>query len=245
MSKNDIVIQEINEKSSEVLAEIEARDYQPFRVADVDLDGNDLSYKDILFNEQAKSAFLGLLRVKDDFPSLGQSIDRDRWKSAFKTIKETCDMPLYALYGVEDDGTVAIQSIYPKKPSQDNMIRHRSIFASICRSLGETEIEFKLSDFGFDRRYDTFNLTLQEPKSIATGIDDMWNSGSAFIFNEMNFQHLPYLERLKCQNGMMTTDYGFKSRVDQKKHSIVKVGSIIPRARARLAIASTLSTPCS
>lgn len=231
MSKNDKTINEINEMSGAALAEIESREYKPFNVSDVDLDGNDLRHKEILFNSRSRRSFLELLRVRDDFPELGESISRDRWEAAFKVIKETRrDQQLYAQYGVEDDNSVVVQAIFPKKPSQDNVIRHRSIFASICRSLEETEKEFALSDFHFDRRMDSFDVTLQEPKPLLVGVDDAWNCGARFVFSEMEFSYMPYLERLTCSNGASTLEYGFKSRVDQKKHSIVKVAAIVRKA---------------
>lgn len=231
MSKNDSIIQEINEKSSAALAEIEERDYRPFNVSDVDLDNNDLSHSGVLFDADAKKSFLDILRVKSDFPELGESIDRDRWNAAFKVIKETRGtQQLYALYGKEANGDNAIQAIFQKKPNQDNTIRHRSIFTSIARALSETDRQYELGAFAFDPKHDAFDITLKEPRPIDVDRGDIWNGGSRFVFSEMSFSHLPFYERLVCSNGMSTQQHGYRSKVDQRKHSVIKVGDVIMRA---------------
>lgn len=229
--KNDAVAAEIESRADKILTELEDREVRPFAVTEVEVDNADVYHGDAPFTRGAKKAFLSLLRVKEDFPELGQSVDRARWAVAVKTIKDTrSDQSLFALYGTDAQGKKSVQAIYPKRPEYSDVTRHRNIVSAIAGSLRDSDVEFGLEKMSFDPGVDTFDITLLETDSMNVGAGDIWRAGSKFQFNEMEFRHFPHFLRLSCENGMTTTQYAYKSKIDQRKHSIIKIGEVIRRS---------------
>lgn len=231
MSTNAAAVDAIRERAEEVLAELEKRDVRPFTVTSVEVQGRDVEHAKVPFTKEARKAFLGVLRVKEDFPSLGEGIDRARWAAALRTIQDTRrEQELYALYAKDTDGGDVICAVYPKKPDHAATVtRHRSIVGSITGALVDTPREFQLLDLGYNEARSEFDLTLLERRSIDMGAGDIWRAGARFAFTDMTFTHTPFFQRLVCENGMTTRQNGFRSTVDQKRHNITKIAEVVRR----------------
>lgn len=228
---NAAVADAIREKSEGILAELEKRDVRPFTVTSVEVQGTDVSHGGSAFTKEAKKAFLGVLRVKADFPELGEGVDRARWATALRTIQDTRrDQELHALYAKDTDGNLVVREVYPKKPNHaEAALRHRSIVGSITGALLDSPHEFALHDLAYDEERSEFDLTLLQRRTLDVGSADLWKAGARFTFTDMSFTHRSFFERLVCSNGMSTPVNGFRSRVDQKRHNITKIAEVVRR----------------
>ncbi len=223
------LVDEINSRAQDALAELEERDVRPFTVAAVELDTSGALHNDVPFTRAATRSFLSVLRVKEDFPRLGEAVEKQKWAQALRVIQDCRrDQELFALYGKEPSGELAVQEVYPRNPKHAaTALQHRSVLAAITGALRDSNREFSLKEMSFNAKTSAFGLTLLDAAGVNVGQGDVWRPGAQFAFSDMTFDHMPFFERLSCSNGMATRQHGFRSRVDQRRHNITKAAEVV------------------
>jgi hypothetical protein len=158
-------------------------------------------------------------------------MDEKDWKQVSDKIKKAKgDIFLFGELSA-DNQIHHVHYINPKKKKADDMTNSMAIFNAIENELRNSDVDFSLKNFNFDPETYKFDVEfLNETSGIDVFTNDTWKTGNKFIFNSLNFRHLPFFERLVCTNGMVKPQFGFKSSVSKASFNNEKLEKVIYNA---------------
>lgn len=232
---NQNVIDAIREQSSGILEQLADRSVREFRIKDLDID-NGVYLKDMPVRGKALSGIMSTLRVRNNFADFSNKMSPEDWVAVSQKLKNAeAETKLYAKIVKTDDGSEEIVDVYkhnPKKKVEDTA-SYSQYMNWIEESLGATERNYSLKGIHYDRRSETFDLTLlnENDRVDVFGTDqDLWKMGDRFIFNGLRFDYAPFFERLVCSNGNTALEYGFGANITHAKFNNNRIKGVIEKS---------------
>lgn len=229
------VINEINAKSTAALAEMKDRTFREFTLRELDFE-NGISLRGIPLREQAAKAVLGTLKVKNNFTDMVGKMSPEDWSTVSYKLKQAeGETKLYgSITGDEENREITwVYGNNENKKVTDDQVNYENYFRWLTTSLADSDKNYKLNDFNFNKKEDIFNLTLlevgQDIDIFGTGLD-VWSPGQRFTFSGLYYNYAPFFERLSCSNGMVARQYGSGSNISKQRYNNSKIESNIRKA---------------
>ena len=232
---NKLVIEQIEEKSQEVLSSMNDRAFTEFSLKELDFD-NGLTLRGIPVRGAAATKVLGSLRVKKNFTDMVHKMSpEDRSAVSYKLKQAEGEIRMHgAIIGKGDEREIVnVYDVNENKKRSDDQVNYENYFRWLTDSLGQSEKEYGLKNFNYNDRKDAFNITLLEHDHeldvFGTGLD-LWKSGQQFTFSGLYYNYAPFFERLVCSNGNIARQYGRKADISKQRYNNSKIEASIRQA---------------
>ena len=231
MNRNQETIEKIKSKvESSLSKKPQTKDNVRFNLKDVKIESA-ITLQDKILTEEATKKVLDLLNVKPSFTEYQKSMSEKDWESVAERIKDAKgDIYLFGELRSSDK----IDNVFlfnPKKKKADDMTNSLAIVENIESELAQSEVDYSLYNFQYDKEKSIFDIELRnELSEIELIKDDPWKIGNKFIFNSVQFAHMPFFERLVCSNGMYRTQLGFGSNIGKMSFNNERIEKTIHKS---------------
>lgn len=233
--KNANVIEQLREKSAAILTSMQDRTHTEFSLKELDFD-NGLMLRGVPLRGQAAAKVLNTIRVKKNFTDMGQKMAPEDWAAVSYRLKQAeGDVRLYGSITGEDDKqaiTMAYNTNESKRRS-DDQVNFENYFRWMEESLSESDKQYGIKDFHYNKENDKFTVTLLEHDAeldvFQNGLD-IWKTGQRFSFTGLSYNYAPFFERLVCSNGNTATQYGQGSDISKQRYNNRKIEESIRKA---------------
>ena len=230
-------IEQIREQAAPALESLSNRTHMHFKVGDINFDGGLVNLNGIPVEGKPLTAVMGAFKAKKEFTAFSQKMSPEDWDSVSQKLKASeGETKMIARVIRDDEGKEVISAIFSeneKKKFSDSDVNYENYLNWITESLGNSESNFSLNDFRFDKKKSNFIITLlgdSEFDAFNSGGTDLWKSGQRFTFNSVAFDASPFFERLVCSNGNTAKQYGFNTYISQAKFNTEKIRKVITKS---------------
>lgn len=221
----------LQEFRNEINEKIEKTEIVNFKMHNIEIGNETMSYDGNELTENAKYQILKDLRVRNSFMDFSKEMTISDWN----TVKDklTC-APKNDIYAriIDDNGTKKVDDIRSANIKNTGSISMNLIFQKLIDSIVSSSKDLILRNASFvEKNYEIIVQLVENANEIDIfgNQKDVWKTGTQITWNGLKFQIAPFAERLVCTNGMTANQYGYKSNVSNKKFNIGKIEKMLEK----------------
>lgn len=231
---NQNTVEALRHSAEQALNGLKHLTHMHFKIADLDFNGgvflNGLELKD-----KALSSVMGALKAKKEFTAFSHKMSPEDWDVVSSRLKATeGETKMIARVILDDQGneTISGACLEIDKKKSDSDANMENYFNWISDSLLNSETNYSLGNFNFDKKKSMFTVNLLSDKefNVMESGNDHWKQGTQFRFNALNFNASPFFERLICSNGSVSQQHGFNTWISQAKFNTERIRKTIEKS---------------
>lgn len=233
MTNTGKTIEQLNEFRREVQTELASRQIITFNLNQLEIDSDKIHLEGIKLSKDASKRALGELRVKPSFVNYYKDLVTDDWAMVKEKLKTA--MADRVVYGrkVRDkkEDIDVIDELYVASPKNIHALEIDLIFNEVIDAVITTHKDISLGELALtdDDRVVVTMIENDREIDVFGNNEDNWKVGRRMTWNGITFSVMPFYERLVCENGNTSKQYGFKSDISGKKFNIERIRKVLEK----------------